>query len=213
MKYVIKNSQDMDDLLEERCGKGQEFDGGWEWEGVRFPGCDVIIFNASDKWFDKSIVSKLCIWEGSIEKCRPVTKIKTEDVPKVKNTLLYIQENFDHIYQAMLERLLPSLIKWKMQNRKTQEPVTTIQQLHNAREIYEIAGMEAGCITKLQLNCQYQKDDMVFYSFIFRPDGYGDGFEVVLWKDHVVCFGDGNPEELIFYFDKYRDMSVAYFGI
>lgn len=216
MKYVIKNEQDLEVFLEERCIKGQKVDGDWEWEDRRWFGCDAIIIDPKGKWFDKKIVSRLHVWEGSVVKSIPVTKIKPEDKEKVRNTILYIQENFDHIYQVMLETLLPTLIEWEMKNFKTGEPVTTIQQLHDAHDTEVIAGMEAGCITTLQLNCQYQKDDMVFYSLTYRPDsskyGFDDGFEVVFWKDHVVFWMDGNTEEAIFQFENYKEWPT-YFGI
>ncbi|MDE6518704.1 MAG: hypothetical protein K2L18_12830, partial [Acetatifactor sp.] len=85
MKYVIRNSQDLEVLLDERCVQEQEIDGSWEWEGMRWYGCDAIILNTKGKWFEKNIVSKLCIWEGSMVKSRPVTKIKPEDKQKVIN--------------------------------------------------------------------------------------------------------------------------------
>lgn len=105
------------------------------------------------KWFDKDIVSRLDIWEGSIIKGIPVTNIKPEDREKVKNTILYIQEHFDHICQAMLEALLPTLTQWKMQDYKTKELVTTIRQLHETHETEVIADMEAGCILCLRAAC------------------------------------------------------------
>ena len=217
MKYVIKNGQDLEALLDEVSVQEQKIDGSWEFEGRCWYGCNAIILNSQGKWFDKNIVSKLCIWEGSVVNGVPATKIKPEDKQKVRNTIMYIQDNFDHIYQAMLEALLPTLIKWKMQNFRNSEPVTTIQQFHDAHNKSEIAGMEAGCITNLQLNCQYQKDDMAFYSLLYRPDsskyGFDDGFEVVFWKDQVVFFGDGNPEDAIFYFDSHYKNMPTYFGI
>ena len=216
MKYVVKNGQDLDALLEERCIKAQEIDGDWEWDGLRWYGCDAIIIDTKGKWFDKKIVSRLHVWEGSVVKCIPVTKIKPEDKEKVRNTILYIQENFDHIYQVMLETLLPTLTGWGMQNFKTREPVTTFQQIHDAHGTEVIAGMEAGCITTIQLNCRYQKEDMVFYSLTYRPDcstyGFDDGFEVVFWKDKVVFFMDGNTEEAIFQFENYKEWPT-YFGV
>lgn len=215
MKYVIRNEQDLDALLEERCVKEQETDGDWEWEGRCWYGCDAIIIDAG-KWFDKKLVSRLQVWEGSVDKCIPVTKLRPEDKEKVRNTILYIQENFEHIYQVMLETLLPFLTEWEMQDFTTGKPVTTIQQLHEAHETQVIADMEAGCITKLQLNCRHQKDDMVFYSLIYCPDsskyGFDDGFEVVFWKDHVVFFTDGNMGEAIFDFENYKEWPT-YFGI
>ncbi len=202
--------------MDERCEKGLERGGDWEWEGRTWYGCDVIILNAKGMWFDKDIVSQLWIWEGSIVNGRAVTKIEPECRQKVINTIMYIQENFDHIYQAMLERILPILMGWNMQNCVTHEPVTAIRQLHDAREIEVAAGMEAGCITDVSLNCKYQKDDMVFYSLLYRPDcsryGFDDGFEIVFWKDHVVFFGDGNPHDMIFCFEDYKD-TPFYFEI
>lgn len=216
MKYVIRNTQDLETLLNERCVKEQEIDGDWEWNGMRWYGCDVIILGTGGQWFDKDIVSKLCIWEGSIVNCIPATKLRLEDRQAVINTISYIQENFDHIYQVMLETLLPTLMQWKMQNFQTNEPVITVQQLHDAHNSTVFAGMESGCITNLQLNCQYQKDNMVFYSLTYQLDssryGYDDGFEVVFWRDHVVFFGDGNPQEYIFRFEDYKNAST-YFGI
>lgn len=216
MKYVVRNEQDLEALLEEQCSQEHEIDGAWEWEGKRWHGCDVIILDTKGKWFDKKIVSQLYIRDvsvvGNTDRKRVVTKIKPEDKQKVKNTILYIQENFDHIYRVMLDTLLPVLIKWEVQNHETKEPITTIQQLHDAREIYETAGMESGCIKNIQLNCQYQKDDMVFYSMIYRPNWSDDGFDVVFWKDHVVFIGDGNQQDAIFEFENYKDVPT-YFGI
>lgn len=216
MKYVIRDEQDLNALLEERCVKEQETDGDWEWEGMHWYGCDAIIIDAKGKWFDKKLVSRLHVWEGSVVKCIPVTKIRPEGKEKIRNTILYIQENFEHIYQVMLETLLPFLTEWEMRNFGTGEPVTTVRQLHEAHGTQVIADMEAGCITKLQLNCRYQKDNMVFYSLTYCPDsskyGFDDGFEVVFWKDHVVFFMDGNTGEAIFDFENYKEWPT-YFGI
>lgn len=58
MKYVIRNVQDLEALLEERYVKEQETDGDWEWNGMRWYGCDAIILNATGRWFDRNIVSR-----------------------------------------------------------------------------------------------------------------------------------------------------------
>ncbi len=200
MKYVVRNEQDLNTLLEERT-LGIKVEGDWEWNGQYWYACDAIILNARGKWFDKDIVSRLWIWEGSAAQGIPVTKINPEDVQKVKNTIQYIQENFDHIYQVMLETLLPTVREWGIPDCEANEPIKTIQQIHGNRQTSDVAGMEAGCITNLQLNCRYQKDDMVYYSFLYRFNPIEDGFEVVFWKDRVVFFGDGNPEDAIFEFD------------
>ena len=205
MKYVIKNEQDLDVLLEERCVRGQEIDSDWEWEGKSYYGCDVIILDAKGKWFDKDIVAKLSIWEGTVVQCISVTKISSDDKQRVKNTILYIRENFDHIYQVMLGALLPWLVQVGVRDDETDELVTTIEQFHNIRSSHVIAGLEAGCIRHLQLNCKYQKDDMMVYSLIFNSDCADDGFEVVFWKDQVIFFLDGNTHEQIFDFADYVD--------
>lgn len=193
--YIIRNEQEMDILLKERCEK--EADGGY-WEEQ-----DKIIFYAKGRWFDKNILSALAVFGSN----QPIpyeysTKIEPEDIPYVKNTLFYIQENFEHIYQVMLETLLPLIKEWEMKNKKTQELVTTIQQLHEAREKDEITdGMESGSMYLLQLNCLHKKEDMVYYSFLFLLDAdyeCDDGFEVVFWKDQVVYITDGNMGEAIF---------------
>uniref|UniRef100_UPI0040564BE6 hypothetical protein n=1 Tax=Agathobacter sp. TaxID=2021311 RepID=UPI0040564BE6 len=209
--HIIRNEQDLDIFLEEICQKEPE--GGY-WEDK-----DKIIFYPKGEWFDKAIISALTIFASS----PPVnyqysTKIEPEDKPYIKNTLSYIRNNFEHIYQVMLETLIPFIREWEdMENCKTHELVTTIRQLHEAREKDEIMdGMDAGSLNLLQLNCAYQKDGMVFYSFIFSPDctvyGYDDGFEVVFWKDHVVYFTDGNMGEAILDFMHCED-SDTYFGI
>ncbi len=209
MKYFIKNEQDLDTLLAERCVQEQEIDSAWVWESERGHeehfGCDAIVLNAKGKWFDQKIVTRLNIFEGSVVQCIPVTKIQPEDQLKVKNTILYIQENFDHIYQTMLERLLPSIIEWGVRDEDTDELITTIEQFHKTRWSREITGMEAESIRCLQLNCKYQKDDMVVYSLIFNASYVDDGFEVVFWKDRVLFFLDGNTEEQIFDFVNYVD--------
>lgn len=213
MKYVVRNEQDLDALLEEQCSGEHEIDSDWEWEGRKEYGSDVIILNAKGKWFDKDIVSRFHIWDGVDDKqCLKVYKIKPEDVPKVKNTISYIRNNFDHIYEVMLEKLLPTLVDWNVQDCETDEPVTTIQQLHKNHMTKVTAGMEAWCITNIQLNCQYQKGDMVVYSLLYRNGvsaeggncpASGDGFEVVFWKDQAIFFLDGNTEEQIFDFANY----------
>lgn len=210
MKYVVRNEQDLDALLAEQCSQEHEIDGDWEWEGRQEYGSDVIIFNTEGEWFDKKVVSRLHIWEGSVDNGISVTKITPEDAQRVKNTISYIRENFDRIYQVMLEKLLSVFVEEEVYDEETDEQVTTIQQLHSLRYIEEIAGMEAGCITNLQLNCRYHKDDMVLYSLVFHPDcykcGFDDGFEVGFWKERIVFLMDGNTEEEIFYFpDTYLD--------
>lgn len=144
------------------------------------------------------------LMEGSVR----FNELKQQIKQKIKNTILYIQQNFDHIYQVMLETLLPTVTEWEMQNYRTGEPVTTFQQLHDAHGSEVIAGMEARCITNLQLNCKYQKDDMVFYPLIYHPDICDEGFGVVFWKDHVVFFIDGNTEEAIFEFEHYKEWPI-----
>lgn len=205
MKYVVRNEQDLDALLEEQCTQEHEIDGDWEWEDEKWYGCDAIILDEKGKWFDKNIVTRLSIWEGSVVQCVPVMKIKSEDKQRVKNTIQYIMENFDHIYQTMLEALLPWLIQYEATDDETGELITTVEQFHNNRLSREIAGMEAGCISHLQMNCQYQKDDMVVYSLVFTCDCADDGFEVVFWKDKVIFYLDGNTHEQIFDFAHYID--------
>lgn len=75
----------------------------------------------------------LWIYEGCSD-WKVETKIKKEDITMLKNTISYIQENFDKIYQAMLEALLPFVTNWGMENRQTQEKVTTIEHLHDKIE-------------------------------------------------------------------------------
>lgn len=209
MKYVVRNEQDLDALLEEQCSGEHDVDDDWVWKGGREYGCDVIILDAKGNWFDKDIVSQLHIWDGIDGQFLKNYRIKPEDIQKVKNTIAYIRENFDHIYEAMLGKLLPTLVDWNAQDCETGEPVTTIQQFHKNRTTKVIAGMEAWCITNIQLNCQYQKDDMVVYSMIYssevaaeggRYPASEDGFEVVFWKDRAISFYDGNMEEQIFDF-------------
>lgn len=209
--HIIKNSQDLDVLLEEICEK--ESDGGGYWEDM-----DKIILYTKGKWFDKNVLSALTIWGAAPPvKSQYSTKIEPEDKPYIKNTISYIQNNFDHIYQVMLETLIPFVQEWGMENKTTHEVVTTIEQLNEARDKDElIDGMETRSLDLLQLNCAYKKEDMVFYSLIFLPDcceyGYDDGFEVVFWKDHVVYFTDGNTAEAILDFDYYKDTDT-YFGV
>ena len=124
--------------MAERCVQKQEIDSAWVWESERGHeehfGCDAIVLNAKGKWFDQKIVTRLNIFEGSVVQCIPVTKIQPEGTQqKVKNTILYIQENFDHIYQTMLERLLPSIIEWGVRDEDTDELITTIEQFHKTR--------------------------------------------------------------------------------
>lgn len=205
--YIVENMQDLDNLLQERCEH--------EWEAESDEDEDKIIINAKGKWFDNNILTPLVIYKGCSD-WKIETQIEKQDVQKIKNTISYIQDNFDRIYQAMLEALLPFLIRWEMENMETHEKVMTIQDLHHARDGEVKNETEVGCIAAIQLNCQHEREDMVFYSMIFMPDiykyGYDDGFEVVFFKDKVVYFTDGNTREAIFDFDLYEGRDT-YFGI
>ncbi len=205
--YIIKNMLDLEALLQERCEH--------ECEAVYSDEADKIIIHSKGKWFENDIYTPLWIYKGSAG-WKIETKIEKGDVLKIKNTISYIQENFDRIYQAMLEALLPFVVKWRMENQETHEKIMSIQQLHDARDVVIEEEMETRCIVSLQLNCQHEREDMVFYSLVFMPDickyGYEDGYEVVFFKDKVVYFTDGNTREAIFDFEEYEG-EETYFGI
>ena len=206
--YTIQKIEELDALLQEQCEHA--------CEAVYSEDADKLIIPVKDgKWFDKDIFTPLWIYKGSCG-WKIESKLEQEDIPKIKRTIIYIWENFDRIYQSMLETLLPFLIDWEMEDRKTGKKVVTTEQLHDARDITIENDREVGCIEMIQLNCQFEKDGMVAYSFKFMPDifkyGYDDGFEVVFFQDKVVYFTDGNMCEVIFDFPEYKD-SDTYFGI
>ncbi len=64
--------------------------------------------------------------------------------------------------------------------------------------------MEAESIRCIQLNCKYQKDDMVVYSLILMP---AMSMMALSWYSGktVFSFLDGNTEEQIFDFVNYVD--------
>ena len=237
--YIIKTLQDLEPLLDDiTLQEGEALDevciNAWNekrsqqgYTGYSEDEDKLIIPAKGGKWFQHDIQVELYIYGGDlINSYLCPTKIKPEDRQKVKNTIAYIQEHFDQIYEALLNALLPSLKEWNMQNKETGAYVETIEQLHMARdkrldgeyfgtseELQEIKDSkrknapETGCLHMLQLNCAYQKDDTVFYSFGFMPDcylyGYDDGMEIVFCKDQVISFTDGYVMDHIFQFKKY----------
>ena len=237
--YIIKTLQDLELLLDDiTLQEGEILDedciNAWNekrsqqgYTGYSEDEDKLIIPAKGGKWFQHDIQAELHIYGGNlINSYLCPTKIKPEDRQKVKNTITYIEEHFDQIYEAMLEALLPTLKGWEMRNKDTGEYVETIEQLHEARdkrlngkyfktteELQEVSdkkrkvALETGCFNMLQLNCAYQKDDMVYYSLGFMPDcflyGYDDGFEIVFCKDQVISFTDGNVMDHIFEFERY----------
>lgn len=226
--YTIKTLQEFEDCLNERCLKeGESFTlpciKAWNerrrqlgYSGFSDDEDKVILSAAGGRWFERDIRAELHVYGSNPVSGHYVTQIRPEDKPALLRTFVYIQENFDRIYENLLTALLPALIEWEMENRETRQPVTTIRQLHEARDMLVHGGLETACFQRLQLNCQHQREGMVFYSLGFMPDctkyGFDDGFEVVLWKDHVVSFSDGNTMDHILYFDKQQDEVSFYFG-
>ncbi len=223
--YIIRDMGELERLLDERCLKeGEVWDTakGKEWAkevGGRFGYLrdhDKIVIPASGKWFKEDITIPIEIHGANPAKYTYVVKIKPGDRQKVINTIHYIRENFDSIYEAMLNALLPFVIKWEMTNQSTGERVATITQLHEARYPGTDEKTGTNCFDCLKLNCEYQKDDMVLFSLIFRPDcsvyGFDDGFEIVFRKDHVVDITDGNAGDDIFEFESHKGFPT-YFGI
>lgn len=121
----------------------------------------------------------------------------------LENTLHIIINNFENIYYNMLKAMLPILRKWEFRNIKEHGAVVeTIEELHNAR-------YPNGFFDLLQINCGDVEDGYCYYSLIFRVDytkyGYGDGMELVCYKDKVIFWSDGNTAEYLFEFREHKD--------
>lgn len=215
--YIIRSLQDFEALVDSRCLRdGEDFSRecvlAWN-QRQRERGysgysddMDQAVLPAG-RWFSADVRTALQVWGANPLPAGPyIEQVRPEDKPALLRTWAYILENFDQIYENLLRALLPTLMEEGMESRNTGRRVTTVEQLHEARDRMTADGMEAACIGRLQLNCQYQRAGMVFYSLVFRPDcteyGYDDGFEVVFWKDHVVSFLDGNTMDHIFFFEE-----------
>ena len=126
----------------------------------------------------------------------------TEEKRQVlKNTLMYISENFEKIYLNTLHAILPSVWEWEMQNKRTGKKVLTIDDLDAVK-------LEEEPIPFIQVNCADVKNDKVYYSIIFMINyfdyGYDDGMEVVFYEDKVKYWADGNTGEYLLVFRKYE---------
>jgi len=216
---------ELEALLNERCiTEGEVWDTAKAKEWAKEVGKsfgylqdhDKIVILTSGKWFNNDVTIPIEIHGANPAGYSYVVKIEPEDRQKVVNTILYIRENFDRIYEIMLETLLPFVKKWEMTNQKTGEPVSTTEQLHEARYPGTDEKTGTNCFDCLKLNCGYQKDDTVLFSLIFRPDcsvyGFDDGFDVVFLKDHVADITDGNTGDDVFEFESHKGFPT-YFGI
>lgn len=146
-------------------------------------------------------------WDGRFaSKVTPEIRIYnyTESVTKeLKDTLAIIINNFTVIYNNILEAMLPILKKWGFRNIKENGAVIeTIEDLHNARYPDDFFDL-------LQINCGDIEDGYCYYSLVFRVDyskyGYGDGMELVCYKDKVVFWSDGNTAEYLFEFREHEN--------
>lgn len=124
----------------------------------------------------------------------------------LKNTLLYIHNNMQQIYENMLSALLPTLINWGMcEKNGSGKKVMSVQELDAAK-------YENDFIDVIQINCEDEIDGYAYYSIIFSVDyrkfGYDDGMEVVFFKDKVIYWSDGNTREYLFEFREHKGEST-----
>lgn len=177
---------------------------------------ESVLTNVEDviKFVETNIEDEVCLdiqWSGKFaEKARPELRIYNyiPDNKKVlENTLKIIINNFDKIYNNILASMLPILIRWEFKNIKEQGAIIeTIEELHNARYPDDFLNL-------LQINCNDIEDEYCYYSLIFRVDyaryGYGDGMELVCYKDRVIFWSDGNTAEYLFSF-RYHKNEITY---
>lgn len=125
----------------------------------------------------------------------------------LKNTLLYIERNFEEIYINILSAMIPKLKEWEIHNKRNGDLITDIDALDSAK-------LKEDFIEAIQINCDDVDNGYAYYSIIFRLDylnyGYDDGMEIVMFKDKVVYWSDGNTWEYIFDFRSHSQEDTFY---
>ncbi|NMM63565.1 hypothetical protein HBE96_12945 [Clostridium sp. P21] len=123
----------------------------------------------------------------------------------VKNTLSFISENFNSIYENMLKTLVKTFKNWDIYDNDNKEDyyVKTEEDLDKMR-------YDGNFIDTIIINCNELENEFAYYSFKFQFNycrfGYDDGAEVVMYKDKVIFWADGNSMEYIYTF---RDILEA----
>lgn len=117
----------------------------------------------------------------------------------VKNTLGFISENFNSIYENMLKTLVETFKNWDIYDNDNKEDyyVKTEEDLDKMR-------YDGNFIETIIINCNELENEFAYYSFKFIFNycrfGYDDGAEVVMYKDKVIFWADGNSMEYIYNF-------------
>ncbi|WP_027625967.1 hypothetical protein [Clostridium lundense] len=117
----------------------------------------------------------------------------------VKNTLKFILENFDAIYENMLKILVKTFKNWDIYDHENNEDyqINIEEDLHKMR-------YDGNFINTIIINCNEIENEFAYYSFKFEFNycrfGYDDGVEVVMYKDKVIFWADGNSMEYIYSF-------------
>lgn len=180
-------------------------------ENQLFESVDALFSNTNGRKID-DIVNLKITWNGKYRnEVYPELLIYnyTEEKRQVlKNTLMYISENFEKIYLNTLHAILPLAREWEMQNKRTGKKVLTIDDLDAAK-------LEEEPIPSIQVNCADVKNDKAYYSIIFMIDyydyGYDDGMEVVFYEDKVIFWSDGNTGQYLLAFRDFEG-DCKYFG-
>ncbi|MFD3156785.1 hypothetical protein ACFIJ5_07995 [Haloimpatiens sp. FM7330] len=127
----------------------------------------------------------------------------------VKNTLNFISENFNEIYENMLKSLVKSFKNWDIYDSNTEENyyVRTKEDLDRMR-------YDGNFINTIIINCNELEDGFAYYSFKFQFNycrfGFDDGIEAVMYKDKVIFWADGNTMEYIYSFKEILESGNHY---
>lgn len=117
----------------------------------------------------------------------------------IVNTLKFISENFNTIYENLLGTLIKRFKDWDIYDNDNKENyyIKTIKDLDQMRH-------QDNFIEKIIVNCDEIEDEFAYYSFKFQFNycrfGFDDGVEAIMHKDRTIFWADGNSMEYIYSF-------------
>lgn len=113
----------------------------------------------------------------------------------LQNTLGFITNNFQTLYEQALSAMLPVFGPAGVGSCTENGVVTTLMDLHKAR-------FEEDFIHTLQINLSDVKDDIAIFSFLlrlkFEYEAPENGCEFVFDHDKLLFWGDGNTGNHIY---------------
>lgn len=138
-----------------------------------------------------------------------VSDFNKEKEQIVEDTLRFISENFNAIYENTLKSLVKSFKNWDIYDNDNEKDycVSTEEDLDKMR-------YEGNFISTIIINCSELEDGFAYYSFKFEFNycrfGFEDGIEAVMYKDKIIFWADGNSMEYIYSFKEILESGNHY---